>query len=159
MNFKIAEFIKASEDLNSVTFTSISGFYESCLGSGCEARFYEIYWPSFGEIGLKVYMDEEERDFAVDAQRKLHDVDLAPAVYGVVDVRGSSDSYKWGYLTEKAEVLYSQSAHYKEYRDFLQAKARQHGFSRVDDIRYENIGLNSEGNPIIIDCGPLTLDG
>jgi hypothetical protein len=124
--------------------------YESD-GSGSECNFIKI-----GRIGYKIYWYESTRDFAYDAQKCAHKINLAPKPYKKFEFIRTIDSQDiklYCYTTELAVVD----------RKWTNAKMSFAGIEKriaINEIEYlynddhcGNIGeLN--GRLVIVDWGP-----
>lgn len=157
------------------TMLKVSGdrYYQS--PSGCQCVFLK-----FGNKGIKVYRDRDERDLSYANQFRLASMGLAPKCYFKAEIEvegrnGNPDWHGYAFETELAEVKASVikpekpswneddgnqaewDCYRKKSRRFesaisgLKAKLEDAGCRWVDD-HSGNIGFLADGTAVIIDC-------
>ena len=136
---------------------------------GAEAYFFRIKHPEYGRVGLKVYRESASARHAFELQRQFHAEGFAPEVFGQNCVRvrierstthgDGSDGYKvaLGFYSEIVKVVDYEHPSADAYTLELRDLARGLGFRVYNDIRPQNIGLNSKGVPVVLDFGPVTV--
>ncbi len=111
--------------------------------------------------GVKLFPSETFRDYAMKKQEAAFEAGIAPSVGGkvsldgyVANLRDEETPFEWGYVTEVAELI-----DYLDEGDENDLRKTMHdlGF-RTGDLHAANTGY-VEGNPVMIDFCPVSLEG
>jgi hypothetical protein len=119
--------------------------------NGCECHYYAM---GDSPMGLKVYAEDADRDWALRYQRLAHAGGFGPACAGPVLAKVMDGIYKPAYLTQKA-VIRADNDSGSDY-SVLVEQIKSLGLS-PRDLRWDNIG-RIDGRLVCVDFGRESTD-